>query len=122
MTVRTLVVVPTHNEADNIGQLLDRLEVLVPHVHVLVIDDASTDATRDLVRERIAAGRDLRLVERATKNGLGDAYREAFRIGIADGSELLVQIDADLSRRDFTTRSATMSIAVWRSSSCHCVA
>jgi dolichol-phosphate mannosyltransferase len=97
MTVRTLVVVPTHNEADNIEQLLDGLALQVPDAVVMVVDDASTDATRDLVRSRIAEGASLRLLERPAKRGLGDAYREAFGLGISEGFDLLVQIDADLS-------------------------
>jgi glycosyltransferase involved in cell wall biosynthesis len=98
VSARTLIVVPTHDEADNIVRLLDQLDAHAPEADVLVIDDASTDATRPLVRERLSAGSDhLRLIERPDKRGLGDAYREAFRVGIADGYDLLVQIDADLS-------------------------
>ncbi len=97
MTARALVVVPTHDEAANITTLLEQLDVHVPDADVLVIDDASTDATRPLVRERMTGTDHLRLIERAEKRGLGDAYREAFRLGIADGYDLLVQIDADLS-------------------------
>lgn len=97
MSARTLVVVPTHNEAANITTLLEQLHVHVPDADVIVIDDASTDATRPLVREHMDGTVHLRLVERPDKRGLGDAYREAFRLGIADGYDLLVQIDADLS-------------------------
>lgn len=98
MTARVLVVVPTHDEAENIERLLDQLATHVPAADVLVIDDASSDATRPLVHQRIRAGsKGLRLIERPDKRGLGDAYREAFRIGIADDYDLLVQIDADLS-------------------------
>jgi dolichol-phosphate mannosyltransferase len=97
VTGRTLVVVPTHNEAANISTLLDQLDTWVPAADVLVIDDASTDATRRLVRERMRADQRIRLVERPDKRGLGDAYREAFGVGLGEGYDLLVQIDADLS-------------------------
>ncbi len=97
MSARTLVVVPTHDEAANISTLLAQLQVYVPNADVLVVDDASTDATRPLVRERMDDTDRLRLIERPEKRGLGDAYREAFRLGIAEGYDLLVQIDADLS-------------------------
>jgi len=97
VTVRTLIVVPTHDEAANITKLLDQLDDHVPEADVLVIDDASTDDTRRLVHARIESGARLRIIERPDKRGLGDAYREAFRLGIADGYDLLVQIDADLS-------------------------
>lgn len=97
MSARTLVVVPTHNEAANITTLLEQLHVHVPDADVLVIDDASTDETRPLVRARMDGTDHLRLIERPEKRGLGDAYREAFKLGIADDYHLLVQIDADLS-------------------------
>ena len=100
--LRTLVVVPTHNEAENIVELLAKLRRSVPHVDVVVIDDASTDDTRPLVRAAIEAapseqhGR-LRLVERDAKRGLGDAYLHAFGMALAEGYDAVVEIDADHS-------------------------
>jgi glycosyltransferase involved in cell wall biosynthesis len=101
--VRTLIIVPTHNEAANICELLDQLDAHVPDADVVVVDDDSSDSTRSLVRERMVetgrpddAGR-LRLIERPEKRGLGDAYREAFRLALDEGYDAVVQIDADLS-------------------------
>jgi glycosyltransferase involved in cell wall biosynthesis len=95
--VRTLIIVPTHNEAANITEVLDRLDDHVPDADVLVIDDASTDETRAIVRTRQRTQTNLTLVERDVKNGLGDAYLHAFRIGLDSGYDALVEIDADLS-------------------------
>jgi dolichol-phosphate mannosyltransferase len=95
--VRTLIIVPTHNEAANIDEVLQRLHDDVPDADILVIDDASTDETRSIVRERQRTHENLRLVEREGKNGLGDAYLHAFRIGLEAGYDALVEIDADLS-------------------------
>jgi glycosyltransferase involved in cell wall biosynthesis len=95
--VRTLIIVPTHNEAANIAEVLDRLDQHVPDADVMVIDDASTDETRAIVRARLRHHPNLRLVERAVKNGLGDAYLHAFALGLDEGYEALVEIDADLS-------------------------
>ena len=95
--MRTLVIVPTHNEADNIGTVLDRVGEAVPDADVLVVDDASTDATRAIVRERASTDPRLRLVERDVKRGLGDAYLFAFRRGLDEGYDAMVEIDADLS-------------------------
>ena len=94
-TLRCLVVVPTHNEATNIEEILARLHEHVPEADVLVIDDASTDATRSLAHAALRPND--RIVERETKSGLGNAYRHAFRIGLDEGYDLLVQIDADMS-------------------------
>jgi glycosyltransferase involved in cell wall biosynthesis len=93
--VRTLIIVPTHNEAANITEILDRIRCSVPQADVLVIDDGSTDDTRRLVRERADA--QIRLVEREAKRGLGDAYLHAFAIGLDEDYDAMVEIDADLS-------------------------
>ena len=95
--MRTLIIVPTHNEAANIAEVLDRIDQHVPDADVMVIDDASTDDTRAIVRARLDDHPNLRLVERAGKNGLGDAYLHAFNLGLDAGYEALVEIDADLS-------------------------
>jgi len=95
--VRTLIIVPTHDEADNIAEILDRIDRHVPDADVMVIDDASTDETRQIVKERVAGDRRIQLVERADKRGLGDAYLHAFRLGLDAGYDAMVEIDADLS-------------------------
>ena len=97
MLVRTLIIVPTHNEAANISEILDRLDTHVPGADILVIDDASTDETRAIVTQRAAGDERLRLLCREEKRGLGDAYLHAFRIGLDEGYEAMVEIDADLS-------------------------
>ena len=97
--IRTLVVVPTHDEADNVGEVLDRVSAAVPAADVVVIDDASVDDTRSIVRSHVDArepGR-VRLVERHLKHGLGHAYRHGFGIALAEGYDAVVEIDADLS-------------------------
>ncbi|MGB7877308.1 MAG: polyprenol monophosphomannose synthase, partial [Ilumatobacteraceae bacterium] len=95
--MRTLIIVPTHNEAANISEVLDRIREHVPDADVMVIDDRSTDDTRALVRSRADTDTHVRLVEREVKRGLGDAYLHAFRIGLDEGYDALVEIDADLS-------------------------
>ena len=95
--MRTLVVVPTHDEADNIAELLDGIDEHVPDADILVIDDASVDDTRTIVRDRPDFATRIRMVERDEKRGLGDAYVHAFAIALADGYDAVVEIDADLS-------------------------
>ena len=69
----------------------------VPDADVVVVDDDSSDSTRALVRERMDDTGRLRLIERPDKRGLGDAYREAFRLALDEHYDAVVQIDADLS-------------------------
>jgi dolichol-phosphate mannosyltransferase len=95
--VRTLVVMPTYDEAANIVEALTRVRAAVPDAHVLVVDDSSPDGTADLARK---AGEELGQIEvlvRPKKDGLGNAYRHGFRVGLDEGYERLVQMDADLS-------------------------
>lgn len=95
--MRALVAVPTHNEADNITGLLAKLRHHVPDADILVIDDASTDATRRLVRHAMGGDDQVRMVERDHKRGLGDAYLHAFGIALDEGYDVVVEIDADHS-------------------------
>ena len=95
--MRTLVVVPTHNEVENISELLDGLDEHVPDADIVVVDDASDDGTRDLVRERCTTDPRLRLIERDDKSGLGSAYLLAFDLALREGYEAVAEIDADLS-------------------------
>lgn len=95
--MRTLVVLPTYQEAANIADVLRRIRAAAPKADILVVDDSSPDGTGDLAE---AAGRELgkiRVERRATKSGLGSAYRHGFGLGLEDGYEVLVEMDADLS-------------------------
>ncbi|MBM3638831.1 MAG: polyprenol monophosphomannose synthase [Actinobacteria bacterium] len=95
--MKTLVILPTHQEAGNIENVLRRLRRALPDANVLVVDDASTDGTCDVAR---ALGEDLGNIEilsRPTKNGLGNAYRTGFEWGLQHDFDILCEIDADLS-------------------------
>ncbi|HEX2042823.1 MAG TPA: polyprenol monophosphomannose synthase [Acidimicrobiales bacterium] len=95
--MRTLVVLPTYQEADNIAEVLRRLRAAVPTADVLVIDDASPDGTAELAK---AVGIELGGVDvlvRPGKAGLGSAYRTGFAEGIDRGYDILVEMDSDLS-------------------------
>jgi dolichol-phosphate mannosyltransferase len=95
--VRTLVIIPTFLEAENIAEVLGQVRAAAPAADILVVDDASPDGTADLAR---AAGEKLGQVDvlvRASKGGLGGAYRAGFKCAFAEGYEVVVQMDADLS-------------------------
>jgi dolichol-phosphate mannosyltransferase len=95
--MKTLVVIPTYIEADNIADILRRVRAAAPSVDILVVDDNSPDGTADLAR---AAADELKQVEvlvRPGKGGLGVAYRAGFEHGFDEGYEVLVQMDADFS-------------------------
>ena len=92
-----LVIVPTYNERDNIGPLLDRLLALPFGLHVLVVDDNSPDGTGALVLERKAADPRIHLLQRPGKLGLGSAYVAGFRYALAQGAQYVFEMDADFS-------------------------
>ncbi len=95
--MRTLVVIPTYNEAENVlplvGQVIAQKDVL----DVLVVDDASPDGTGDFVAEAMATEPRLHLIRREAKLGLGSAYVAGFHYGIEHGYDLIVTMDGDFS-------------------------
>ena len=98
-TARTLVILPTYNEAASIAEVLDRLLALPDAIDILVVDDGSPDGTADIVRARAAGDRRIRLRERPGKAGLSSAYLLGFRDGLEGGYDLIVEMDSDLSHR-----------------------
>jgi dolichol-phosphate mannosyltransferase len=88
----SLVVIPTYNEVESIGRILDGLNGL--DLDVLVIDDGSPDGTADLVRMH-----NVEVIEREGKQGLGSAYRTGFSIGIQRGYTYIIEMDADGSHQ-----------------------
>jgi dolichol-phosphate mannosyltransferase len=95
--VRTLVITPTYEEADNIVEFLTRTRAALPDADVLVVDDNSPDRTADIAEAAAAELGRIDVLRRPHKAGLGSAYRAGFGIGIEKGYDVLVQIDADLS-------------------------
>lgn len=96
-----MVVIPTYNEAENVGWLipavLDVLEAAGWRVVVLVVDDSSPDGTADVVRRMAAARPGIDLLQRPGKLGIGSAYIDGFRRALeAHGwAEYICEMDAD---------------------------
>ena len=93
--MRALVVIPTYNEAENIDEVIGRTRAAVPEAHVLVVDDNSPDGTAAIV-EGLGDDR-VHVLRRPGKAGLGAAYRAGFAWGAAEGFDVMVEMDADLS-------------------------
>ncbi|MCB9076778.1 MAG: polyprenol monophosphomannose synthase [Anaerolineaceae bacterium] len=98
--MKTVVVIPTYNEANNISAITAELLTLnVDDLHVLVVDDASPDNTGQIVEqlaERCYPGR-LHVIHRQGKQGLGTAYIAGFSWALDNGAKYIVQMDADFS-------------------------
>ena len=97
--MRTTVVVPTYNEAENLPALVQALLALpVEDLHVLVVDDASPDGTGQ-VADALSRQEPQRVevLHRPGKMGLGTAYIAGFRQALAAGADVIIQMDADFS-------------------------
>jgi len=96
---KTLVIVPTFNEKENLPLLVEAVFNIVPHVNILVVDDGSPDGTGQLADE--LAGRDSRIhvMHRTRKEGLGKAYVAGFDWALEHGYELIFEMDCDFSHR-----------------------
>jgi dolichol-phosphate mannosyltransferase len=96
---RALVIIPTYNEAENVGELIPAVlgQPARAEIHVLVVDDGSPDGTGDLV-EALARSQDrVYLLRRSGKLGLGTAYVAGFRFALERGFDFVFEMDADFS-------------------------
>ncbi len=95
--VRTLVVLPTYDEAENVLLLSEEVLAQDSSLDVLVIDDNSPDGTGDLVEAQMAKEPRLGLVRRPGKLGLGTAYLAGFRHALDRGYGRVITMDCDFS-------------------------
>ncbi len=95
--MKSIVVIPTYNEAENILTTLNAVLVAAPAVDILVVDDSSPDGTGRLVAGHPAFGDRVRLLVRPEKSGLGAAYRSGFGWALSAGYDVIAQMDADRS-------------------------
>jgi dolichol-phosphate mannosyltransferase len=95
--MRSVVVIPTYNEAGVIISTLDAVLREVPDIDVLVVDDDSPDGTAALVAGHPRFGERVHLLQRSAKDGIGAAYRAGFGWALMGQYDEIVQMDADLS-------------------------
>jgi len=99
---KTMVVLPTYNEIENLPLIVDALFALsIEDFHILVVDDNSPDGTGKLADDLAATkypGR-LHVLHRTEKNGLGPAYIAGFKKAISQNADYIIQMDADFSHQ-----------------------
>ncbi len=93
----TLIILPTYNEILNVESMLRTLREVTPEASVLVVDDGSPDGTAARARELASELGNIEVLQRASKSGLGGAYRAGFEWGIDRGYDHFVEIDCDFS-------------------------
>ena len=95
---KSLVIIPTFNESENIIDIINEVFQLKNKFHILVVDDNSPDKTGSLVKEKIQFQKErLFLIERDKKTGIGPAYIDGFKWAIKNGYENIYEMDADFS-------------------------
>lgn len=93
--MKSLVIVPTYNELENLPIIVQKVLTNAPGCDILIVDDASPDGTGALADDFAIQNSQIRVLHRSAKDGLGGAYRAGFRFAIAEKYEAVVQLDAD---------------------------
>ena len=94
---RAVVILPTYNEAVSLPLVLDAVMDLPRKLDVLVVDDSSPDGTAEKVRTHPEFQKRIFLKQRPAKMGLATAYQEGFQWGLAEGYDVCLEMDSDLS-------------------------
>ena len=98
MIKKTLVIIPTYNEMENIEDIITAVfGNEIEHLHILIVDDNSPDGTGEYVRKRAESEPKLHLLSRSGKLGLGTAYCAGFKYAIENGYDYIFEMDADFS-------------------------
>ena len=99
MYKKFLIVIPTYNEKINIEKLIVGLTETFEEINILFVDDNSPDGTSAKIRELQKAFKNIYLIERPKKMGLGSAYINGFRWGLEYKYNFIIQMDADFSHQ-----------------------
>lgn len=94
---KSLVIIPTYNEKDNISLIIPAALAQDPCLEVLIVDDGSPDGTGDIVEKMAAENAKVHLLRRPGKMGLGSAYVAGFRWALERDFERVFEMDADFS-------------------------
>lgn len=96
--MKTYVMIPTYNEKENIGNLIrEILNLGIPDLHIVVVDDNSPDGTSGIVKEFSREHREVELFLRTTGKGRGSAGIAGFKYALEHGADCVVEMDADFS-------------------------
>lgn len=97
MNEKSLIIIPTYNELDNVQRLIPDLLSRYKDLHILIVDDNSPDGTGNYVRQLGQSMPEVRLLSRPGKMGLGTAYIDGFKYAIENKYDFIFEMDADFS-------------------------
>jgi len=95
--MKSMVIIPTYNERDNIEKLISLIMGLNEGFYVTIVDDNSPDGTGEIADELAKKYPEVHVIHRKKKAGIGPAYIEGFKYALSNGVEYIFQMDADLS-------------------------
>lgn len=95
--MKTLIIIPTYNEAENIEKIIEEIFKLNLDIDILVVDDNSPDGTSKIVEDITGRDHKVSLIKRKAKMGLGTAYVAGFKYAIQKRYDYIFEMDADFS-------------------------
>lgn len=95
--MKTLIIIPTYNEKENIRKIVSQLLAISEQINILIIDDNSPDGTGKITNQLAAADLRVAVIHRQSKLGLGSAYITGFKYALANNMDYIFEMDADFS-------------------------
>lgn len=97
MNYKSLVIVPTYNELENIPRLIPEVLSQDESIHILIVDDGSPDGTGKFVEDEMKKNDRIHILKREKKMGLGTAYIAGFKYALQNNYDYIFEMDADFS-------------------------
>ena len=95
--MKTLVIIPTYKERENIERIVPQVLEQDPSIHILVVDDGSPDGTGEIADQMAKSNDRIHVLHRREKGGLGTAYIAGFKYALKEGYDLILEMDCDFS-------------------------
>lgn len=95
--MKTLIIIPTYNELENLPKLLPEVLSKDEGINVLIVDDNSPDGTAGFVESQMKVNNRIHLIKRPSKQGLGTAYIAGFKYALQNNFQIIFEMDADFS-------------------------
>ncbi|MDH3268310.1 MAG: polyprenol monophosphomannose synthase [Ignavibacteria bacterium] len=95
--MKTLVIIPTYNELENMPRLLPEVLSKNDEINILIVDDNSPDGTAAFVENEMKNNKRIHLIKRPSKRGLGTAYIAGFKYALQNNYNFIFEMDADFS-------------------------
>jgi len=95
--MKKLIILPVINEANTIPEIVNGIIKCIPDMHILFIDDNSTDGSKEILTELENKNENIKVIHRPKKLGLASAYITGFRYAIEHDYQTVSQMDSDLS-------------------------